>query len=37
MLALNISLAHVSQLHHIVNDTIRRFRRPAPKKINPDG
>ena len=37
MLALNISLAHVSQLHHILNANIRRFRRPAPKKINRDG
>jgi hypothetical protein len=27
----------VSQLHHIVNANIRRFRRPAPKKINRDG
>jgi hypothetical protein len=34
-LAFNIFLAHVSQLFHIVN--IRRFRRPARKKINHDG
>jgi hypothetical protein len=27
----------VSQLHHIVNTDVRRFRRPAPKKINHDG
>jgi hypothetical protein len=27
----------VSQCHHIVNDDIRRFRRPAPKQINRGG
>jgi hypothetical protein len=37
VLAFNIFLAHVSQFHHIVNDDIRRFRRRAPKKIDPDG
>ena len=35
--AFNIFLAHVSQLHHIINDGIRRFRRRAPKKISLDG
>jgi hypothetical protein len=27
----------VSQLHHTIIDDFRRFRRPAPKKINHDG
>ena len=36
-MAFNIFLAHMSQLHHIINDGIRRFRRRAPKKISLDG
>jgi len=36
-LALNIFLAQVSQLYHIVSEDTWSFRRPAPKKINHDG
>jgi hypothetical protein len=36
-LALDIFVAHVSQLYHIVSRTLGRFRRPAPKKIVHDG
>jgi hypothetical protein len=36
-LVVNIFLARASQLHHIAKNDVRRFRRPAPKKINRDG